>query len=510
MSIASPYQTYRTQTDLKALWLCIRMPILAMNSLRVRFKTQPHSEQANSAQAIAIVEQQRILQTNDVAKRLSIKTSHSVEHAQMIAPELKLLERDLAKEAQKLNSLSEWVYRFSSHVHVYNEQAILLEIGRSLELFKGLKHLQHLVSQGLDQMGVDACFGVAETPKAAHLLSFSPQATCGSSSAWRSELAKTAIENSNIKHLALDQKIIDKLHHCGLQRVKEVLAIPISELGARFGKELIHYLDLLQGNVADPLRLIKPAEDFIARIDFSEPISNKTWIEQQIRRLLKDLMAFIDSRNLVCRGFKWRLYSDKNQILKNIDIHLNSSQNDFDMLSTLTHLQFEKTEMQWEFSSIELASHHLYERHSQARDLFEVNHNEENLNQLLDKLASRLGSEALYKVQEAAEHLPELANLTCPVNHKRANPRAGMPLPADFKDEPLWLLEQPKKLMQQTGRPLRNGLLDLIHGPHRISSHWWSNLHSRDYYIARQAGSSLLWVYYDRKRHNWYLHGLFA
>jgi protein ImuB len=218
-------------------------------------------------------------------------------------------------------------------------------------------------------------------------------------------------------------------------------------------------------------------------------------------------VSFIEDRNVVCRCFTWRFYSENNRLLKTIDIRLNSSTNDFNTFDLLTNLLFANTEMHWEFSAIELLSESLIEKRQYINDLFETNVDQESISQLLDKLASRLGCDALYKVSAQAEHLPELVNQRCQIEHASTSRKPNV---SDFKDEPLWLLEHPKRLFQKNKKPIHKGPLKLIHGPHRVISHWWSNLYSRDYYIAQQVRGRLLWVYYDRKQEHWYLQGLFA
>ena len=138
---------------------------------------------------------------------------------------------------------------------------------------------------------------------------------------------------------------------------------------------------------------------------------------------------------------------------------------------------------------------------------------------MVEKLINRLGEKSLYKVAAIPEHLPELASQKVSINHKspqsyqyRQEKQENQDFKAsiNLKDEPLWLLDAPKKLNKINDKPVYRGALTLIHGPHRVTSHWWAKLQSRDYYMARQSDGCLLWVYYDRSSLNWYIHGLFA
>ena len=492
------------------VWLCLRFASLSLNCFGVR--------QA-SPEASAVVNQQQLYQVNEAALQCGVMPKQSMSHALMLLPSIQLIERDLYRENSKLEEISDWAYRFTSHVHVYNEHTLLLEVGRSLNLFKGLKHLQHLITQDLNRLGFDCCFGLAYTPKASFLLSFYPKKE------WSLDKVDQHISNVELRHLAIDLKLIRQLHHCGFKRLADIQNIAKVELGERFGQEFVSYLERLHGTLADPQLFKVPDEVFRARIDFAEPISNRTWIEQQLDRLLNDLIEFLRSRNLVCRLFTWCFYNEKNHLLSTVNVSLASIKTDFSVFKELTDLQFENTLIKWEFSSIELSSHSLQRRDALSVDLFDPSPKQEEVNQLVEKLVNRLGEKSLYTVAAIPEHLPELASQKVSIDHKspqgyqywkeRQNTQERLDnqefkANVNLKDEPLWLLEKPKKINKINNKPVFRGALTLIHGPHRVTSHWWAKLQSRDYYMARQSDGCLLWVYYDRSSLNWYIHGLFA
>ena len=79
---------------------------------------------------------------------------------------------------------------------------------------------------------------------------------------------------------------------------------------------------------------------------------------------------------------------------------------------------------------------------------------------------------------------------------------------------PLWLLTTPRPLREtgtapsdQDGAPL-----SLLAGPERIEAGWWDGQYvARDYFVARNAAQSLLWVYHERDvAARWYVHGFFS
>ncbi len=502
-------------------WLCLRFTQLSLNSL---------GYELNSDISIAITYQQQIWQCSLLALESGIAKGMSVNHALMLNPDLKLHERDLQLETTKRQELSYWAYRYTSLVSPKKEDILLLEIEKSFKLFNGLENITHLIKKDLADFKIDASLGLAKTPKAAIVLSFLNHQELNSSD--------IALGQAKLKHLEQPPKIIQKLLHCGFLTLSDISNIPHSELGSRFGQDFLIYLRQLSGDLADPQVGITPPETFSARVEFAEPISNIIWIQQQLDQLLDDLIVFVNSRQLLCRGFTWHFYHENNRLLKTVHISVNAKQNLNSALNLnsaskqssafkeLTALKLENMKFDWEFSSITLSSTHLIPKQLFNDDLFNPAPSQEQFQQLLDKLTSRLGHSAVFQLRAEAEHLPEFANTRVstnspqvhetPISYKtnKAPKQASeneWPSHAErLKDEPLCLLDTPRRLLKHGHLPLLDGPLNIIHGPNRITSHWWSALQSRDYFIARQSNGRLLWVFFDRVERNWFLHGLYA
>jgi len=488
--------------------LCLRFSHLSLNSLSLDF---------NSSQAYAVSEHNKVWQCNLAAEQLGIRNTMSISHALMLHDALGLAERDVFAEQQSLQKLSHWAYRYSSMVALYNDHCLNIEIGKSTSLFNGLEQLINLIRADLDGMKIAFSSGISQTPKSAYALSFTPTSNTTNATSIRAN--KNVIGAIEIAHLDIHKKTKAKLHHCGFSTLADLRSITTSELGQRFGQDFVNYLDQLEGRKPDPQISTKQAENFEACVDFAEPISNIQWIEQQIERLLSDLYKFIATRQLFCRSFTWRFFHENNHLLETIHIEMSGKHNSLASMLELSQLRLAQLNLSWEFSSIELSSKHLYLKQLFNDDLFDPKPDLEQFNQLIDKLSSRLGHTALFRLNHSVEHLPEMANTRQHVNELSASytnetgyerEKAQKEREQTQKPQPLWLLPTPQYLSKQDNKPLYKGPLNIINGPDRISSHWWSKLQSRDYYLARQNNGRLLWLYFDRGKRNWYLHGLFA
>lgn len=482
-------------------WLCLRLTQLALNS---------HGLDTHSAEPTIITSKQQVWQCNAAAAQTGVRLGMSINHALMLLPELCMLERDLALETQKLQELSYWAYRFTSIVSIYNEHTLLLEIGKSSSLFNSLKYLLHLINSDIQNFQITVVQAVAHTPKAAYVLSFTNQADVNSINNYLEPLLRTSLSC-----LDIEKKTITQLSNCGFDTLGDINDIAYAELGQRFGIELLTYLDQLWGRVADPQIATTPPETFEVSVNFVEPIRNLTWINQQLDRLLEDLVQFITIRQFICRSFTWRFYHENNRLLQTVTIGLSTQQNSCITFRELTDLKLGQLKLDWEFSSIELSSNQLVPLQLFNGDLFDPRPDQQQFQQLIDKLTNRLGENALFRVHSAAEHLPELAN-----GRQHAVQEVQQAYAAatndvkksdqQLKDQPLWLLENPQRLAQQQTQPLHEGPLNIIHGPDRISSHWWSKPQNRDYFIARQRNGRLLWIFFDRGERCWFLHGVFS
>jgi protein ImuB len=54
---------------------------------------------------------------------------------------------------------------------------------------------------------------------------------------------------------------------------------------------------------------------------------------------------------------------------------------------------------------------------------------------------------------------------------------------------------------------LEQGPVVRVDGPYVVAGGWWNRPVHREYHFAETRKGDLLWVYYDRMRRRWFLHG---
>src|SRR5690606_29962064 len=83
---------------------------------------------------------------------------------------LRLRRRDVAAEAGLLEGLAAWAYGFSGMVALDAPDAVLLEVGASLRLFRGWPALERRLREGLDELGHAHRLAMAPSPLGARVL----------------------------------------------------------------------------------------------------------------------------------------------------------------------------------------------------------------------------------------------------------------------------------------------------------------------------------------------------
>ena len=538
------------------LWLCLRFPQLPLHALGVRTAT--------TQRLSAVIEANRIVAATDALQLAGVCSGMTVSHGRMLVPAIEYLERKPSLEQAHLQQLAHWAYRYSPVISPYRH-SLLLDIGGCLRLFDGFSSLYRRICNDLAALGLEALAGVACTAKAAYVLSYAGDngvraALSGQLGADVSLRTLGQAPLGALDSLLVGEQTVAHLRACGFACVQDIVDIPAAELGQRFGAALLDYLDRLLGRKPDPQQTIAPPETFYQQCDFSEPIHNRQWIDQCLAELLQQLCDFLRRRQLHCQGFDWHFYDTDNTLLEKLELSLAAKQNSLRVFKRLTDLQLEKITFRRELTRIELSSNKLLPMRLLPDDFFNPGTGCDEVLQLIDKLKTRLGRQAVVQLQVCPEYLPELRNRSRAIQLDR-NSASPAPLAAKqhsdnkrgrnykkshkesynnsqrlhaaaisstaaeslisgeyLSSQPVWLLPTPQRMTRsRSGLPCElanNGIkkipVQLIHGPDRITSHWWRNSQRRDYFIARQRDGRLLWIFFDLDRRQWFLHGFFG
>ena len=414
---------------------------------------------------------------------------------------LEVRARDRRREQQALQGLAVWAYQYSSRIS-FEPLLLLLEVGASRRLFGGLSALLETVEQQLSGLGYQGQWAVAPTPAAAGLLA---RLKPGSRVTSRDAL-KGLILDLPLNGLTKDPAARALIQRIGLSTLGDCLQLPRPELSRRVGSELALVLDKLLGHAPDPRPIWQPPEYFREKLLLLAEISQAPALLFPAKRLILALCCFLRGRGGGAQQLEWCLLHRDAEPTRFRQGMLGLSRDAEQMLAVFRE-HVERMSLPDVVLEIELQVRDWQLFREQSGELFSEAGARGDPG-FLARLCARLGESGVRGLAPMADHRPEQAWRYCEPAASTRRQRTDVP-DKDIQ-QPLWLLEQPRRLPVVNGEPSDGGALQLHPFPMRIETGWWDG-HDvrRDYYLATNAAGERLWVYQDRRAGQWYLHGVF-
>lgn len=449
----------------------------------------------------AIVEQQRIFLSNHEA----VDPGMAVATAHALVADLIAVARDAAREQQALQGLALWAYQITPAVTIAAENSLLLEIGSCRQLYGSLSQLLMRIQATLAQRGHAVLMGLAHTPKAAWLLAqWGPAPALGDGGGIDPELLQRQLAMVPVAALPIDEKLRARFQQMGIETLGRVLTFDPAVLGKRFGAECIRYLQQLTGHVPDPQTMLELAPQFDQSLAFLDGIPNRQTLLFPMKRLLQTFSDYLVARQLHCRALQWR-FSDAHVVRTSVDIELSRPHHRWKSLLDVSQLKLDRVELPELVFSITLFCDQFLPAGAASFQLFEEDCANEEGHVLLDRLASRLGADALQRISTADSLWPEAASRCIGFTETPEQTLA----PCGVR--PTWLLPQPEPLKIRGKGLFWRAPLEILRGPERLESPPENGqVFLRDYYVARESTGRICWIFRELDTDRWYAHGLFA
>jgi len=381
--------------------------------------------------------------------------------------------------ATTLERLAAWTCQFTPRVSLEPPQALVAEVQGSLRCFGGARELLARLREGMAELGHEATLAVAATPRAA---------------LWRARG-----DNRRLAELPVDcmghEETTAFLKSIGISTVGELMRLPREGLAKRCGTGLVEALDRALGRLPEAREFFEPPARFDAALELPGPVMHAEGVLFAARRLLVQLAGLLAARHAGVRRFVLTLQHEKGHATP-VEILLASPARDVERFARLLHERLATVSLRHAVEAIQLRADAFSPLHARTAGFFgDARADDEAWAQLVERLQARLGGEAVHGLTVQPDHRPE---------HAWRRVEAGEWDPREFVQpgpRPLWLLEQPRRVQPSA--------FERVSGPERIECGWWDGDDARrDYFIARSADASLVWVY--REAGEWFLHGLFA
>lgn len=452
------------------------------------------------------------------AQQKGICAGMVVADCRAICPEMLVLEAAPGLSEQLLTAMAQWCIRYTPVAGIDPEEGVVLDVSGCPHLWGGERAYLEDIHRRFSVMGYTTKLAMADTIGAA------------------AAAAKYSMQHISIipegkqldamlplpaAALRLEPALRERLQKLGLQQISSFIHMPRRALQRRFGITLLQRLDQALGQAIEPLVPIRPVTVYQERLPSLEPIRTATGIEIALQQLLEQLCKRLEQEAKGLRECKLTCYRiDGRQ--QEVAIATNRpSRNTAHLLRLFeTHISHIEPDLGIEVFVLEAPVVEDLAGSQEAIWQQGTTTDESAVAELLDRIAGRVGAEAIKRFLPDEHYWPERSMR---VTHSLSEPastywRTDRPRPVQLlvKPEPIEVTvaipDYPPVLFRHKDELHRIRKAD---GPERIEQEWWlqEGLY-RDYYCVEDEQGRRYWVFrlghYDRDEPQWFLHGFFA
>ncbi len=491
---------------------------------------------------------QTLVSVNKAALAKGLSRNMGLSDARAVHPDLITRTENTLRDEVFLNALRRWAGQFSPWVSEEGAEALLMDITGCAHLFGGEQGMVDAMSSYLLDMGLTHRVGVADTAGAAWAVArFAGQGTqtdrsgdaidqearaTRSRAAKRGKWARVALSAGTVdtpviippgkvrrfldpfpvEALRLEQATVEGLRRLGLHSIGDVSGLPRGSLARRFGLEVTRRLDQALGAEPEPISPARAKVEFAARMSFPDPIGLPGDIEAALERLLAPLCKKLKVARRGARRLRMVCFraDETHQV---IDIGLARPSDDPGHIYPLLKLKVSEIEPGFGIDVIRLHAYvtepltpQQHKGHLEAVEAAKARMSpggDDGFDQLLSRLAARVGLEAMTRLAPAQSYIPEKAAIVMSAAYSKPTddwpePRTKRPV-VMFRPEHIKILEDGRPPPQFVWRRRSFEIAD-ARGPERIAPEWWlddPNWRSgpRDYWEVTTITGESLWLF---------------
>ncbi len=479
--------------------------------------------------------QELVVRRSEFAKAKGVKLGMTLTHALAITPQAAVEPYDEAGDRAALSALGKWLVHFSPLVNIDEPpfpdenifcdlrfQGIDLELSGSEKLFGGEEKLLRAVHHTLTTMGLRTRLAIAPTKGAAWALSRygrSPLAIVPR------EMLHESLTPLPVSALRLEMATEDILTEVGIRTITQLLSLPRSALGSRFGGTLLARLDEAFGTRDEVRETVKQLPRERVELQFNGPTTEFESIAAAAKLLLEELVKKLAAKQkkprlLVLECKRTSLPPLSKQLL------LHQATLDTTHLWKVLRSRIEQLEIGFGIEALSLRAE-LTEGASYEQTTTHptpLQRNDSAYAQLIDILQQQLGPQAIASLHCCESYVPEHAFSFTPRaigDRKKTN---KSPVRIVTSERPPLLFSRPESIsaiallpdhppswIKWKGAEYRviSGL-----GPERITTEWWNHRRSkpetRDYFRIQLASGIWIWVFRSLESTKWFVQGIWA
>lgn len=517
-----------------------------------------------------VVEDQRgaqvITSLNAEAQAAGLTLGQPLRDGRAMCPGLTSRPANPVAEAAFLTTLRRWAGRFSPWVSEEAPDGLILDITGCAHLFGGEAELAAEIDRECSMLGLTVRLGLADTLGAAWALArfanvvgsghrsgdaidqearatrsravkrkhwtrggAAPKAVAQSVAPRIAAVGQTrqAIGPLPVAALRLDLDTVEGLTRLGLRRIDDLFGTPRAGLARRFGRHMVRRLDQALGVEPEPVSPARPPVRFSVRMGLPDPIGLEEDLLGCFDRLLPELCERLTRAGRGARRVRAE-FSRSDHTMQAIEIGLARPTADPHRMRPLLGMKLSDVDAGFGIDAVRLVvTSHEPVHAAQHRGHLEAGATVSNrgpgaaLDDLLGRIGTRLGLEAMVRLHPAESHIPEkgatvlAAVFSQPATNWQA-PAHERPLRI-WPPEPVMIPDAPQLPDGFRWRGRDHGVAAAM-GPERIAPEWWLDdpawrTGQRDYWVVTTTRGERLWLYFAHgaaQSAGWFCHGAFA
>ncbi len=451
---------------------------------------------------------------------MGIRVGQPLTEAKTLIRNARFLPADAAADREALRQLALDGHRFSPLVGLEEEsspESLLFDVTGCTHLWDGEDRFIQAVQEYWTGRGYHTQLALAGSVGAAWALAHTAKVTVvavGDETAVLSGLPAAL--------LRLPSTTLERLEALGLRTIRDVLQLPRETLSSRFDMILPQRLDQALGRRPElfiPERLREPLTAFR---EWDVPLEDRLTLALICRQMLQALLSSAHHPGAGFQELEGELQTETGAVT--LVVRLVRPSRDEGHLAQLVELQLERctwsggvVAIRW--TVIQLGYLPEVEHNWFASDV-ESDASRQAVD-LVDRLSSRLGDDAVLRVEALPDAQPEHATQRIPWTKPRpAKIDVYSLTPEQARGRPFRLLGVPQAIAVVSvipdGPPIRmtwrqeNHRVIRYWGPERIATGWWRAQDvQRDYYRIEWEDGTHAWIFRDLRGGRWFLHGFF-
>ncbi len=504
---------------------------------------------------------QVLVSVNPEAGALGLFEGQGLRDARAICPALDTVTQDERAEAAFLTVLRRWLGKYSPWVAEDAPDGVMLDLTGCAHLFGGEAALMEQVADECEAMGLTLRAGLADTPGAAWALArfagrgggggaetrsgddIAQEAHATRSKAVRRRAGPVAPAGPQgviapegrarqmlgplpVAALRLGADVVEGLARLGVRRIEDLAVLPRATLPKRFGPMVLRRLDQAFGLEIEPVTPAKAPLHFAARLSFPDPIGLLGDVEAGVDRLLPVLCAKLASRSRGARRVRLQAFRADGDV-QVAEVGLARASDRVESIRPLLALKLGDIDAGFGIDMLRIEAvlteplMAVQFRARMGEDAAPVPQ-DTALDEIIGKLGTRLGAEAVTRFHPAESHAPERAFQVLAAAWSQP---LGKPWEGCGRPRPLVML-RPEPVAGPEG-PVppkgfrwrwRDWVTRVATGPERIAPEWWLDRPEwrsgpRDYWRMETEDGTRLWLFYAHGGDvsgGWFCQGVFA